>query len=287
MKKLFLLFITLAVCDYSSAQYIIAGDTSAPDILYKSINRTIHVDGPPGGITYINESSYMYDVNNQGYYDFVFVVNATGAHGGGSSSACSVQSLDDNQVCVNSLPFMNNDTSYIQPLNAGDTIGVDCHWYTCTNKATLAWTFSNPASSQYGFGGIWDSLPYSYLGIRVKIGTLYYYGWIQMMARASSGADIDLKNSTIFKSHTGISDKEKGEKYSIYPNPANEKITIEQASPFTGGILTLYNNNAQSLITKEVNGAKTELDLGSYGTGMYYLVVKSQYGTQVKKIIKE
>jgi hypothetical protein len=290
IKRYLILLMALVICDYVTAQFIIAGDTNAPDILYKSINKTISVTGPaPGQGHGSNELDYEFDVDDQGLYDFVFTVSA-GATIFGPWSYCILRSAGENQFCVTTLPFLNNDTSYVKPFNFADTIGINNLWYTSTTQTVLAWfDYSKPSPS---FGGIWDSLPYKYLGIRVKIGEIYYYGWIQMKVRVSGiggapEANIYLKNSAIIKSTFGINDEDKTERYRIYPNPVNDKLTIEPLSSATGGVLILYNNNSQPLITKELTNVKTELDLGRYARGLYHLLIKTGNKVAVKKIIIE
>jgi hypothetical protein len=286
VKRLLLLLLTLAICDYGCAQYILAGDSTSPDILHKALNKTVHVNGAPGGISYSDESDFMLDLNNDGSDDLVFTVYAWGAHGG-EGSECSVTTLNNDLIRVTSLPFLDDSTSFVDTLNYHDTIEAKNLWYTSSNKITLAAYFVNYFTGETSYSGIWNSLPYKYIGISVKIGEHFYYGWVKIEVRAGHGADFYIADCAIMKSHEGINNEVKGNKYKIYPNPVYEKLTIEQEVPEKGSNLTLFNINSQLLVTKEINDFRTELDLSSYRRGIYYVIIKNDNEIVVKKIIIE
>jgi hypothetical protein len=287
MKRLLILLMALAICDYVCAQFIIAGDSSAPDILYKALNRTIHVNGSPGGISYSNETDFVLDFNNDGVNDFVFTVSATGTHGGAGGSACSIKPLNNNLICVNSLPFLNDSTSFVDTLNYNDTIEAKNLWYTSPNEIILASSGYDYSTGSHSYGGIWNFLPFKYIGISVKIVDHFYYGWVKVIVNAAYDADLSITDCAIRKSHEGINDEKNGKKYKIYPNPVNGKLTIEHGLPEKGGVLTLFNINSQLLVTKEISDFKTEIDLGSYRSGIYYIKIKNDNEIVVRKIIKE
>lgn len=286
VKRLLLLLLTLAICDYAGAQYILAGDSTAPDILHKALDKTVHVNGAPGGISYSDENNFMLDLNNDGSDDLVFTVYAWGAHGG-EGSECSVTTLNNNLIRVTSLPFLNDSTSFVDTLNYHDTIEAKNFWYTSSNKITLASIGVNYFTGETFYSGIWNSLPYKYIGISVKIGEHFYYGWVMIEVRAGHGADFYIADCAVMKSHEGINDERRGNKYKIYPDPVHDKLTIEQESPGMGGALSLFNIDSQLLVTKEISNFKTELDLSSYRKGIYYMIIKNDREIVTRKIIKE
>ena len=206
MKKLLILLMTLAICDYVSAQFILAGDSTSPDILHKALNKTLHVNGAPGFISYSDVSTFTLDLNNDGTDDLVFTVSAWGAHGG-EGSGCSITTLYNNLIRVTSLPFLNDSTSFVDTLNYSDTIEPKNLWYTSSNQIPIASYSVDYFTGGGGSWGIWNSLPLKYIGISVKIGEHFYYGWIKIAAQAGNGADFFISDCAIMKSNEGINDE--------------------------------------------------------------------------------
>ena len=88
---------------------------------------------------------------------------------------------------------------------------------------------------------------------------------------------------------SGIHEYGPGQKYSIlmYPNPANDHITVEFDKPVTGGSqITLMDLNGR--IIREIkipNTDKVIIDVSDMEMGMYFIRVKSGRNTAVNKII--
>ena len=78
-------------------------------------------------------------------------------------------------------------------------------------------------------------------------------------------------------------------KITVYPNPANEKVTVsvklDIAKPYTVGIF-----NMSGVLMKEKRSTKNEviIDIRQLNTGMYFLQVSNAYGQiiQTEKIVK-
>jgi len=62
---------------------------------------------------------------------------------------------------------------------------------------------------------------------------------------------------------------------SVYPNPANEFITIRSAYPayMTVEITSI---NGQLITSKKMNGTTLQLDLSSFGKGVYFITIRSK-----------
>ena len=73
----------------------------------------------------------------------------------------------------------------------------------------------------------------------------------------------------------------------IYPNPANDIITVENTSLLNKEtIISIYNMQGQLMLQKDIQQAKTEINISELHSGMYYIKVKTKKGTIVKKLIK-
>ena len=66
----------------------------------------------------------------------------------------------------------------------------------------------------------------------------------------------------------------------VYPNPANDRLTVE-------GEMTsvqVYNTLGQCLITKQVDASSVQIDLSSLDNGIYFLRVSNNGETAVRKV---
>jgi len=73
--------------------------------------------------------------------------------------------------------------------------------------------------------------------------------------------------------------------FSIFPNPANSQITVE-TTPVESqlSILNLY---GQELITHQITGFKTQLDISNLPAGVYFIRITNNKTVEMRKIIKQ
>ncbi len=86
----------------------------------------------------------------------------------------------------------------------------------------------------------------------------------------------------------------KSQEFSIYPNPANDKITIETKQPAT---IVISNIQGQLIKTFANSGTKTNvdhiglssyvIDVSSFPSGVYIIELKTEKGIAVKKFVKD
>ena len=73
----------------------------------------------------------------------------------------------------------------------------------------------------------------------------------------------------------------------IYPNPANDNITVSLPFEVNGGY-DLYDLSGKLLVSKNIPGQQFKINLDTYANGAYFLRVWTDGGNQIiKKIIKE
>lgn len=70
----------------------------------------------------------------------------------------------------------------------------------------------------------------------------------------------------------------------VYPNPTSGNVTVE--SDATLKRVEVYDNVSRRLASAAANGNKTQLNLGGYAAGAYYIRVTTTHGVAVKKVIK-
>jgi photosystem II stability/assembly factor-like uncharacterized protein len=99
-------------------------------------------------------------------------------------------------------------------------------------------------------------------------------------------------NCTILKTGYGgvTSIKEKqpnAQKFIIYPNPSNNEITVETSSTPAISQLSIINLNGQQLITRQITELRTQIDISSLPSGVYFVRLTNDKTVEVGKFIKE
>lgn len=72
----------------------------------------------------------------------------------------------------------------------------------------------------------------------------------------------------------------------LYPVPANDKIIIE-SSQMLNGNLFIYDVRGLELLRQQINDSKTQINLSSLSSGIYFLKLITKNSIVVRKIIKE
>jgi hypothetical protein len=86
--------------------------------------------------------------------------------------------------------------------------------------------------------------------------------------------------------YVGINDLQQS-KFSIYPNPATDKITVELTGATMYGNLTIVDIEGQQLITYQITQPKTQIDISNLASGVYFVRVTNDKTVEVGKFVKE
>ena len=91
--------------------------------------------------------------------------------------------------------------------------------------------------------------------------------------------------AVIIDNCTGFSENNESESLKIYPNPVNEKLTINYTSSnFSNAELMITDLSGHILMTKKINGDKqTSIDLKSFSNGLFILSIKTESGRVINK----
>jgi hypothetical protein len=73
----------------------------------------------------------------------------------------------------------------------------------------------------------------------------------------------------------------------VYPNPANERIIIESGQLSDQGAITITNGQGQVILSREIEGFKTEIQIKSLSSGVYFVRLVTDKGTSIAKFVKE
>lgn len=72
--------------------------------------------------------------------------------------------------------------------------------------------------------------------------------------------------------------------FSMYPNPAKERVTVISNSE---GAYRIYSSEGKVVITGEITQGFNNIYLSDYPTGLYYLELESAKGKEIKRVVKE
>jgi hypothetical protein len=115
----------------------------------------------------------------------------------------------------------------------------------------------------------------------------------QINAFAFSGSNVfaGTSGSGVFINQallTGTDDEIKAaQEVCIYPNPAEQSITLETSDMVPKGKLHLYNINGQQVLLHQVTDCVTTIDISSLPTGMYIVRYGNGLTTRTGRFIKE
>ena len=84
--------------------------------------------------------------------------------------------------------------------------------------------------------------------------------------------------------YMSVSEYESENNISIFPNPANDDLTIETPR---NSLLEISNIESQLIKTFAVSSIKTNIDISALPCGVYIVKVKTEKGVVVKKFVKE
>ncbi len=74
-------------------------------------------------------------------------------------------------------------------------------------------------------------------------------------------------------------------KFTIYPNPVKDQITIETYNPEPHAI-EIHTLNGQLLYSDKIEGPTLQIDLSSFQKGLYFITVRSRDFVRTEKILK-
>ena len=86
---------------------------------------------------------------------------------------------------------------------------------------------------------------------------------------------------------TGLNDLELKVDFHIYPNPANNQITIKTDEKLIGSKYTILNIMGQTVLSGKINSDNTLLEVGDLPGGTYLVQIQSEGGSSVLQLIKE
>jgi hypothetical protein len=75
--------------------------------------------------------------------------------------------------------------------------------------------------------------------------------------------------------------------FTVYPNPANDRITIEGSVLAENPIFTIFNINGKKVFERQISHCKKQIDISALKPGVYFVKLKNEKMIEVKKLVKE
>jgi len=86
--------------------------------------------------------------------------------------------------------------------------------------------------------------------------------------------------------YVGINNMQ-GSIFSLYPNPATDRIILETSTEAIKGELVILNLEGQKLITRQLTAPKTQIEISNLPKGFYFVRLTNDKTVTVEKIIKQ
>ncbi len=121
------------------------------------------------------------------------------------------------------------------------------------------------------------------------------YSWSGTVPGINAQTDLNVFNgdmdafNNLTGCTTGISENKSRGDFSVYPNPATDKITIGTISSDNNQSKTLeiYTVQGQLIAQQQVQEQQTEMNVSDFAGGVYFVNIKTENGVEVKKFVKE
>lgn len=110
-------------------------------------------------------------------------------------------------------------------------------------------------------------------------GTTYYASQTINGIESTERLAVTVKSSTLGTNDLAIKN------FEYYPNPVKNVLTISNTSIIDE--VTFISIKGETLLTKQINGLRSEIDLSNFSNGIYFLKVKAEGAEKTVKLIKE
>ena len=253
-------------------------------------------------------AAYSVDLNNDGINDFILAPqkktfscgncnNLSAAIGQVDSAVISStsQSWIANQVGGYALnAVIDSSLSWTNGIQVLALNSMNCMACPIPNR-----TYLNQSPST----GTWNNVLGKYLPLKIKVGTLSYYGWVKLsVSIAGYAVSITIMgyayntiaNQPILAGQTcttpGISPLSLGDGLGVrlFPNPATNHLTIDLGSNNKKVDVTITDITGKVIyITNAANSEKIEVNTEDFAAGIYVVQIQSADFIAMKKLVIE
>lgn len=73
----------------------------------------------------------------------------------------------------------------------------------------------------------------------------------------------------------------------IYPNPATDRIIIENIDAQQGDMISIYDSRGRVIMNQSLKHGRNEIDISGLTEGLFFIKVEDEQGMLVNKFVKE
>lgn len=235
----------------------------------------VYTDVNPDNSQAGNGAEYDLDLNNDATVDFKITITSNGA-----AVKMAAEALGDNAIAgTYSSPYI-----YPSAFALNEVIGDSRTWNSGAGQ-TLA-------SSGYfqGAYGHWFAAVDKYMGLRLKVGTDNFYGWMRMDV-AEDGKSFVIKDyayesedgTSITAGNTGNVGITPVNAAGIKVFAADQQVHVQLSNAEEGDVV-FTNLVGQTLKAVKINSSEMTIDMADQPTGIYMVTVRQQGEVFTKKV---
>jgi hypothetical protein len=246
--------------------------------------------------------NYNLDLNNDGNNDYTLTASASSTNTNPSYNGRRIIASPLNGNAVKDT-LVNSDTVSI-PLQFNALIDINLSlnqsWQTSGWNILKDTTWYSWPGSGVSGSGLWNNLSDYYLGLRLLQSGQTYYGWVRLRVDVSGGPDSliiqdyaynSIPNQPILAGQTtttGINENSFASSINLFPNPANNHVTITLGSSNKKVEVTIADITGKIIYsTTESETQKVEVSTKDFTEGIYVVQSQSAYFIGTKKLVVE
>ncbi|MBP9083557.1 MAG: T9SS type A sorting domain-containing protein [Bacteroidia bacterium] len=292
-------FIITAVLFTASANAQIVYTDVNPDVV-----RGCNYPGPCS-------ANYLIDLNNDGINDFTFSPTAKGfSCGNCSPNTILILGTRDSALVISTVQSWISDT--VGGFGLIRLIDSSLAWTNTVH--TLAQNGERCQVCPSGFGsfktsqgitGNWINVSGKFMGLKVKVGSDFYYGWIKLgVSIASYSVSITIMeyaynstpNQPILAGQTvatGITENSFASSINLFPNPATDKLTIALGSNYKKAKITIADITGKVIYTTIATDPDSyreqmiEVNTQDFAAGIYVVQIQTGEFLATKRLVVE
>ena len=268
-------------------------------IVYTDVNpdvvRSCSFTGGCGG-------AYSIDLNTDGMNDFILAPRAS-QFGCGCRGRYALGQRDSAVISSTSTSWIA-DTAGGYALNT--LIDSSLGWTNALHLLALQPMVCVPCSfggynlSQPSASGPWKNISGKYLALKIQVGTNFYYGWIKLgVTIASYSVSItimeyaynSIPNQPILAGETnptGIIENSFASSINLFPNPANNHLTIALGSNNQKVKVTIADITGKIIYSTTASETqKVEVNTKEFAEGIYVVQIQTADFFETKKLVVE
>ena len=292
LQKKITAFIVTAMMFCASANAQIVYTDVIPDVV-----RGCNYPSPCG-------ADFLIDLNNDGINDFTFAPRAHGfSCGNCSPNPVAILGTRDSALVISTAQSWIADT--VGGFGLNKSMDSSLAWtnavYNLAQNGERCMACTNGNGSHkvtQGITGNWQNVSGKFMGLKIKVGPDFYYGWIKLgVSIASYSVSItimeyaynSIPNQPILAGQTtvtGITENSFASSINIFPNPANNYLTIALGNNTKKVDVTIADITGKIIYTNiATNTQKVEVNTKDFVEGIYVVQIQIADFKATKKLI--